>query len=122
MAAVCTPEGLIRDSYPCFECLSESELLAVLLLSINELLGTYDLPEELSDLFADSACFTCLSDKQKLQAVVSGMAAKAYERTDKTMEEIRDEAKCMLCASPGAIKAALVLMLCNLTNGYTAPQ
>lgn len=121
MSATCTPNGLLED-YKCFSCLSESELLAVLVLVANELTGTYTLPDELDDLFSDSACFNCLSDKQKLQAIISGMSTVAYERSEKTIDQIRDEIKCMLCAPPGLLKAAAVLLLCNLTNGITPQQ
>lgn len=121
MAATCTPSALLED-YKCLACLSEKELLAVLVLVANQLIGTYNLPEELDDLFSDSACFTCLSDKQKFQAIISAMSTVAYERSGKTIDEVRDEIKCMLCAPPGVLKGAAVLLLCQLTNGITPPS
>lgn len=121
MATTCTPNGLLGE-YPCFSCLSQTEMLAVFILIANELLGTYTLPAEVDTLLEDSACFNCISDKQKFQAIISTMAQVAYARSEKSMDDIRDEIKCLLCAPPGLLKAAAVLMLCQLTDGITPPQ
>lgn len=109
---VCTPDGLLKV-YPCLSCLSEAELKQVLLMTLAEILGTYDLPEDTGQLFEDSACYECLSDKQLLQVIVS-MFAQAANWEGQDMDDIRDKIKCMLCANPKQVKAALAYLLCTL--------
>lgn len=117
----CTPSSLL-ENYKCFECLSTSELMAVLVIAINEYLGEYNLPEDLGSLMQDSACYTCLSDKQKFQAFVSAVSQLAYGNTEKTIAEVRDEIKCLLCAPPDKIKGALLMLLCFLCSETAVPQ
>jgi hypothetical protein len=95
-------------------------MLAVFILIANELIGTYTFPADVSTLMEDSACFNCISDHRKMEAILSAMAQVAYTRGEKTMADIQDEIKCLLCVPPGMMKAAAVLMLCNLTNGLEA--
>lgn len=118
MAIACTPEGLLSE-YKCLSCLSASELIAVLVVATAQLEGTYSLPEDLDTLLQDSACFSCLSDKQKLQALVSSMAQEAYTDSGVTVADVREDIKCLLCADPGHVKAALLLLLCRLIDTLT---
>lgn len=118
--ATITPKDLLAD-YPCFECLSEREMLAVFVLVANELLGTYTLPDQVDEMLSDSACFDCLSDKQKMQAIISAMSQVAYYGTDKTIDDIRNEIKCLLCAPPGLLKAAATRFIGGLVNKLGSP-
>ena len=56
---------------PCLQCLSEDQLKLLLIYSMNELFGQYDLPSEVPELLADSACYSCFTQKQLLQLSVT---------------------------------------------------
>lgn len=116
----CHPSDLLA-TYACLKCLSKLELEQLLVVILADITGAYTLPEETSDLLADSACFTCLSDTQLLQAIVSMFAQVAYYGTDTTVDEIRDKIKCLLCANPAQVKAALTKLLCNLCDDSITP-
>jgi hypothetical protein len=115
------PKNLVHQ-YPCLSCLSESELLKLMIVVLNDYIGTlrdsinpYDLPSELSDLMSDSACYGCLSDKQMLQAVVVMFASLTYDDT-KNVQDIVDDMHCLICADPKQTKSALLRLLCLLTE------
>lgn len=100
----CTPSELI-DTNPCFQCLSEKELLAVLVfvfVTANQ--------SNIAQALVDSACFTCMSKKQMLQAVVS-ILANTY-LSGQTIDEIKQEMKCLECASDNQLRAALLQQFC----------
>lgn len=64
-----------------------------------------------TDALANSACFTCLSDKQKLQSIAAILGdnyLSAY-----TVPEIRELIKCLLCATPGQLNGALIYLICQ---------
>ena len=108
----CTPAAQ-KELIPCLKCLSLSqlEMLKLFLLSVIE--GTYDLPEDFQQLLEDSACFTCLSDKEKLEGELASMASLAGGRGESHFEDFVEAFKCLPCAKPGQIKAATALLLCK---------
>lgn len=110
---ICDDASLAVSQYPCLSCLSESELFAVLILGLAPMAG-YTLPGDQADMIKDSACFTCLSDKQMLQGVASIPAFLSFE--GKTTQQIRDEIKCLVCTDQKRMKAMLVMLLCKTAN------
>lgn len=111
MAITCTPADLL-ETYSCLQCLSEKELLAVLVLALSDNAG-----ETVTETLENSACYTCLSDKQKVQAITAIFGDTFLSRY--TVTEIRENIKCLLCATPAQMKAALVYLLCQY---FESPQ
>lgn len=107
----CTPSAL-TGVIPCLSCLSEKELLTVLVFILASA-DSYSLPTDTNQLLADSACFTCLSDKQLFQALITAVANE-FLRESLTVEEGAAAVKCLQCANPKQLKAALVYLLCQL--------
>lgn len=100
---------------PCLQCLSELQLMMVLVWELNEISEAYTLPTQLATLFDDSACYTCLSDKQLLQAIVTILAYLAFGRED-TVPGVVDDLACLNCANPAQIKAAIVHLIAKWTE------
>ena len=101
---------------PCLACLSESELKKLLIVVMADLMGGYSLPDDTATLLKDSACYTCMSKHQLLQVVVTVWATMAYSDREgmPTIEEIRSQIKCLLCATPAQVDAALAQLTCGL--------
>jgi hypothetical protein len=107
----CAPAALLAK-LSCLKCLSESELNKVFVLALAAGTDNYTLPDNLNTLLENSACFTCLSDKQLLQALVSAYVEDNLPEL--TIEEIRERIKCLNCATPKQVKAAMVYLTCVL--------
>lgn len=104
----CTPSSLL-DSTPCLKCLSEKELLAVL---VGIFAASAD--KTVAQVMEDSACFTCLSKKEMLQALVTIMGnAMLGEGT--TPSDIIANYHCLVCAPEQQLLAAALQLLCNFT-------
>lgn len=67
---------------------------------------------DLAGLLEESNCWTCMSDKQKLEAAIGSMA-NAYLLS---AQDIANAVKCMPCAQPGQIKAAIAYSICKYFN------
>lgn len=104
----CTPSELL-DTYPCLACLSESELKAVIALSLADTLGL-----TVAEMLEDTACFNCLSKKQLLQVIATRIGSEFLGRY--TVAEIRDQIKCLLCAPTGKVDAAFGYLVCAYLN------
>ena len=109
----CTP-AVLMDTYKCLKCLSDSELLALFVIILADQEGTYTLPDDLDLLLKDAACFTCLGDRQLLQAGIAAMANDI--EADATVPELREKIKCLLCAPPRVIKGLLAYITCLQFN------
>jgi len=97
------------ETFKCLSCLSESDLLKVMLVVLADASTSgYTLPGDTAQLLEDSACWACLSDKQLLQAQVSALAEDI--ETGTTLEEFRNKIKCLLCAQPKQIRAAVAYL------------
>lgn len=114
----CTVDGLQAAS-PCVKCLSRKELLALLIVIMADQLG-YDLPDDNSEILEDSACFRCQSDRERLNGFMSKLVSEY--RDAYTIEELREEIKCILCWDEVAIKSALALLLCQYIDYMSEPQ
>lgn len=111
ISASCTPQTL-KESYHCIQCASESEVLMVILWALAKLEGTYTLPEDLPTLLEDTACWNCVSDSDLLRSIAILLAQKA-SRSDLDITDFWDEVKCLPCADPKALRAAIVPLLCQ---------
>jgi hypothetical protein len=109
----CTPSSLLA-SYPCLDCISEKDMLAVLV-------GIFAISEghTIADVMKDSACFNCMSKKQMLQGLTTLLGSEILgERT--SMATVIDTIKCLQCASKQQLLAAILYLLCHsLENSFT---
>ena len=113
----CTPNALL-NTFPCLQCYSKTELKQVLVMLLAELSESYEMPGSTNQVMKDSACFTCLSEKQLLQAMVSTLAQQVgWESTD--FNDIKDKIKCLNCANPKQIDAAITYLVCLNTTVIT---
>lgn len=106
-AFVCTPSSLLA-AYPCVDCLSESQIRAFMVGIIGAAIG-----KTAAEMMRESACFTCMSDKQKLEAVAV-ILGNSLLGENHSPQQIIDDYKCLLCATPDQINAALTYALCHL--------
>lgn len=104
----CTPSELL-NTYPCLACLSETELKAVIVVALAA-----NNSKTVAETLSESACFKCLSDKQKLQAATAVIANEYL--SSYTVPEIRELIKCLLCGPADALDAALTYLLCIQLN------
>lgn len=101
----CTPSSLLAST-PCLKCLSEHEMIAVI-VALMALAAGKTIPEVMSD----GACFTCLSDKEMLQALVTKLGNDLLgERY--TVQDVIDTYHCLVCAPDKQLRAAILQMLC----------
>lgn len=98
--ATWTPRTLVGDT-PCLQCLSEKELLAILLY-IFAYLNSHTITEALEG----SPCFMCLSKKQQLHGLVDVLSEKFLSEV--SVPTIIQEIKCLECAPEPQIIAALL--------------
>lgn len=110
VSASCTPQA-IKESFHCIQCASESEVLMVILWALAKLEGTYTLPGDLDHLLEDTACWNCMSDSDLLRAIAILLAQKASR--NESILDFWDEVKCLPCADPKALRAAIVPLLCQ---------
>jgi len=101
---------------PCLACLSESELKKLLIVVLAELTNVYTLPGDTGTLLQDAACYGCMSKKQLLQIAVTVWATIAYGSRSEipSVDTLREKIKCLLCATPGQVDAALAQLTCGL--------
>ena len=105
----CTPSSLLASS-PCLDCLSERQMLAVILgiLALNS-------SQELPAMLQESACFMCMSKKQMLQALVTILGDQLLGE-EATPADVLDDIKCLNCASEKQLLAAILYQTCtNIT-------
>jgi hypothetical protein len=103
----CTPSSLIA-AVPCLACLSDNEMLAVL---VGILATAADVDQ--TTLLTSSACYTCLSKKQMLQALVT-IAGSDLLGPENTPDTILEQVKCLRqCSNEKQLLAALLSLLCN---------
>ena len=102
----CDPSSLLASN-PCLACLSEKELLAVLVGIIATANG--DTPAEVMEA---SKCFTCMSKKQMLQALATILGNNLLGEGH-SPQEVIDEQHCLVCATEQQLLAALLYQICN---------
>ncbi len=102
----CAPSSLTHSD-PCLSCLSEKQLLAVLV----SLLATHQ-SHTAAVAMSASACFTCMSRHEMLQSLVTIVAHKLDVQPDAAVASN----KCLMCATEQQLLAAALLQVCNLTT------
>ena len=102
MAAVYTKDELMA-LYPCFSCLSDTELMAVLIYVLSELNGK-DIATDLPEMMDDSACYNCLVEKQMFQGMLAALAVKVLP-DGVTVNQLRNITKCLNCVDPNRMRA-----------------
>ncbi len=106
---LCEPGALLAEN-PCIACLSEKEMLAVI-VAIMAITAS----KTIADVVSESACFTCMSRKQMLQALVTMIANDLLdERT--SPQDVIDEMHCLVCATEQQLLAAIVKLYCDNFN------
>jgi hypothetical protein len=106
MAVTCTPSELIGHN-PCLNCLSDKELLAILMY-----IFAYANGHTVTQALTDSACFNCLGQKhQKLVALVTILADHFLRGA--SVPTIVNDIKCLECAPDSQITAALLSEICT---------
>lgn len=112
------PKELLKQ-VACLSCLSEAQLKMVLVVVLNDYLtslrgsSAYSLPEDMGDLMSDGACYSCFSNKQLLQIIVL-LAGYITYTSEMTVPDVVAKGKCLPCAEPGQVKAALMRLLCQI--------
>ncbi|MEN6532767.1 MAG: hypothetical protein ABFD89_03840 [Bryobacteraceae bacterium] len=120
MALDCTPAGIASISQcRCLNCLSVSQLRTLLLMEWANLMSV-DLGDqaERDQLLADSACFTCLGEKQRLEALVCMFGEIAFDERFEQLGTIVDQMKCLPCMSTAQVEAALQYLICTYIKGF----
>lgn len=101
------PPAELLKAKPCLSCLSEHELMAVLVLALAQKNDTY--ANNLPKLMTDSVCYTCMSKKQLLEAFTAMVVNQALN--GKTTSQLVALTKCIRCAKPQQLRAALVYLI-----------
>lgn len=115
MALTITCNKDILKLGPCLQCLSYQELLGVLVYVLSIQAG-YSLPNDTNRLMRDSACIACLTDKDLLISLITSFAAPVFSSST-TTAQVRNATKCLLCANPQQLKAAIAFLVCKLEGG-----
>lgn len=105
-AYTCDPSSLLASN-PCIACLSEKEMLAVL---VGIIAVQASLP--LADVMKDSACFTCMSKKQMLHSLVTIFGSEILGAGN-SAQTVIDEMHCLVCATDQQLYAALTYLICT---------
>lgn len=109
----CTPEYLLNIA-PCVKCSSQTDLLLVLLYIFMWI--NYD-ENDLEGVLADSTCWDCTSDKQKLEALVN-MFGNVFIGEELNLQQLFERLACLKCVEPGRIKGAIVYELCKFFGNF----
>ena len=119
----CTPAAIRSiDECRCLPCLSVTKLRQILMLELLNIMG-YDLsdPDDFDEVMSESACFTCLSAKQRLEAVVCLIGNFSFDEGD-TISTIADQAKCLPCMKPDQVEAIIMWFLCQMARFEYEPE
>ena len=68
-----------------------------------------------AQILKSSSCFTCMSKKQMIQALVTIMGSSMLGESD-TVPEVIQKVKCLECASDKQLLAALLYLFCNVLD------
>lgn len=102
---------------PCFECLSENQLLAIKAQTMCQINGGREAAVcDAETLRHAASCLTCFSDRQLMILEIALLYAMAVERGDRdsaTVEELVDETKCLACLGAHDLRAIFEQQLCE---------
>lgn len=110
----CTPNGIV-NAYPCVHCASQTQLFAILAVSMYALNhhGDYTL----TNMLNDSGCLSCISEKQFWEGVTNSFLGVAIANGyfDDANAAIQ-AAECLTCTDPKHVKAILLKGICEYVN------
>lgn len=104
----------LKGSWDCLNCLSESQLMMVILITMNYIynyLNDDDVTP--SERLQEMGCVNCLSNKQLLQGIAGKLITTATE-LGYEMEAGLADASCAQCSDPKLLKVANAALLCGL--------
>lgn len=110
---LCTVENFEEDLL-CFGCLSQTELDAMQVVLLCQLINEATCTPEA--LQTDAAPFTTFSEQQMKEAFTSLLCRYAVatdNRADCDVTTLRNEAKCISCLPGHTVKAILSLLMCR---------
>jgi hypothetical protein len=114
------PKELLKQ-IPCISCISETQILLILVVVLNDYLATlrgaeaYELPDDLGKLMQDSACYDCMSEKQLLHILATFAAYLAYG-SEGADQDFSEQVSCLLCGDARRAKSAIIRLLCLIVN------
>lgn len=114
-----TPAGLI-GKYPCLNCVSEKELLAIIALMSYGL--NHSGSTDVAAMVADAKCW-CVPDKEMLVAMANALVAIAIASDyydDATAATVA--ASCLSCADPHILKAIIAKATAEYIDGQWPVQ
>ena len=98
----------LAHKYPCLRCLSNKQLLAVLLYALTQLMET-----TVAEALACSACLNCMGKKDKLVALVA-IIGEVGLGEDFDIAEMKEQIKCLECSSENQLLSAILYIMCDL--------
>lgn len=104
----------VKDTFPCLECLSESQLWMVIFIVLNFLYNSLNQDDDTPvQRLQEMGCQNCLTDKQALQGIAAHLIDIAADLGYRAGAGIED-ASCTQCADPHTIKIAVWSLLCGI--------
>lgn len=108
----CTPFELVKES-PCFQCVSDTELIAAIALLSYAL--NHSGAHDIKDMIKEGKCFSCLSDHQMLEAITAVLVDMVI--ADQYFDDAADAmhaAECLSCTDPAIVRGIIVAEMCTL--------
>lgn len=108
---------------PCALCHSETQILAALAYAFAVLNngGTTGVTAE--TMMADGKCMACLSDKEMLAAALKIVGQYAVSAGYiASIDDILENASCLTCSNPKAIKSVIIKELCDYFAALSLPN
>ena len=94
-------ENVIADN-PCTQCFQGQQLDALIVNFLATKAG-FTLPDDLSELIAETACLKCLSDTQLKDNLASALWSQFAN--GQTANDLMEQIACLNCANPQTVKA-----------------
>lgn len=87
--------------------------MALLVVILADLLD-YDMPDDIPEILSASACFKCQSNRERMNGLMGKLIS--VERDGYTIDQLREEIKCVLCWDDVTLKSAITLFICEMMN------
>lgn len=112
----------LKGSWHCLNCLSETQLMMVILITMN-FIYNYLNNDNITptERLQEMGCLNCLSNKQLLQGIAGKLVTTATE-LGYEMEAGLADAACAQCSDPKLLKVANAALFCGLVGVQITPQ
>lgn len=107
-----TPVGL-KTAYPCLYCLSDKEILAIIVHAMRVSATTV---ETFTQLMKNSACFAAQMGKKDMLVAVAAMVANELVN-GQTVQQLRTAVPCAPCATEKQLQGAFVYLMAKYYQG-----